>query len=436
MTHTIFSRRGRTFALAAAAATLLGALGACNDATTGGTGDGLEDVGDGGAPFVVTGVVLDQRSAEPLAGATVFVGGVGAVTDLAGRFTVEDVEVPYDVAVRASGSPDVRVYRGITVSDPTLLARNETLADHFATVSGTVVLAGTTTDDTVACLLDGPRQLAGSGRAFSSGSSPIAWTMSAGQGNMSARWFGESAIDGTIRCFVERRPSGILTHAFAGARAITLASSGDFDDQEISLAELELASAVADVSAPETISEVTVRALVMLEYGNTNAPPSHVGAPGKYAIAMPLVPGTRTLLHASGTTDLGQIASGVVVPAASMVEADVELLELPAVTSPADGATVHSTDPLAWIGSGHVFLLQVDLPSGVVEVVTAEESAELPDLAPFGLDAPTGAATIRLYEHGPVTTVDEVVDGTTFFELIEQRRDFQFAFGYAHATLD
>ncbi len=72
----------------------------------------------------VTGTIVDVTKA-PLPGVQVLVGGTLTTTDEAGRFTVHDVSLPYDLAIDSSTSdePFGYVYLGMTDPAPTVVLR-------------------------------------------------------------------------------------------------------------------------------------------------------------------------------------------------------------------------------------------------------------------------------------------------------------------------
>jgi hypothetical protein len=74
-------------------------------------------------PFV-SGKVIDERN-FPVPYAKVFINGAEIQTDVMGRFTVMNVEFPYDVIVAERNTSTAVMYRGLSVTDPDLVLFGE-----------------------------------------------------------------------------------------------------------------------------------------------------------------------------------------------------------------------------------------------------------------------------------------------------------------------
>ncbi len=422
MDLAFFSSR-RAFALSAAL--LLGPFG-CGDDAGGGAGGGGPDGSTG--PFTVTGTVLDQRSGEPCVAATVVLNGQSTATNVSGQFTVTNVAAPYDVAIFAGEG--IRAYRGLTIADPTLLAANLTPPPNLAYLSGSVALAGTTTEDQLVCVLDGPRQLDGASLDVSTGTSPIAWSMNFYAGlTRRPAWYGASAIDGTLHCIIERISAELSLAAYHGSSPITLANNGTFALATTpSVTQTTFATVSGDVVAPASFTEVSL-AIGTLFAQSAKYTRSVQTPPGAFSRAIPYLSGTSTIVSAWAPNPWGGALTAVVVPATETVVQDLVILDEPTITAPAAASTLAVSDPITWTGSGHVFRVSVSSAVGLVEVITTGETATLPDIAPFAQSYAAGAATITIVEYGPATTVDELVQGTALFDILRGRATRQEAHG-------
>lgn len=74
-------------------------------------------------PFV-SGKVIDERN-FPVPYAKVFINGAEIQTDVMGRFTVMNVEFPYDVIVAERNTSTAVMYRSLSVTDPDLILFGE-----------------------------------------------------------------------------------------------------------------------------------------------------------------------------------------------------------------------------------------------------------------------------------------------------------------------
>jgi hypothetical protein len=107
----------------------------------------VNEAAQGASPGVagaVAGRVVDLRTHRPLAGRTVAIGAVRAVTDQDGRFNVAGVPASYDATVVEPDRATASVYRGLHRRDPLLVHRglNKNEARHLTEVVGVLDGAG------------------------------------------------------------------------------------------------------------------------------------------------------------------------------------------------------------------------------------------------------------------------------------------------------
>jgi hypothetical protein len=378
---------------------------------------------DASTDITVNGTVIDSSTGTTVAGATILVvGRPPVVSDASGHFVVTGVTAPYDVVVRPGGASFVRLYRGLTRTDPTVVARAVSETMNTATISGSATVSGTLVDDSLVCVGIGPRQLYTFGTAYSSGSSPIAWSSSV------AGWYGTGGVDGTLHCVLTRSAGGAISNAFYGSRSISLAPGGAFTGQDVTLTAITTSSVSGTLVDPE--SSATLSRTIGVSFpGGRGFYFSGSIAVGAFTSTMPSVPGGQITVGARDTAN-GRATSVLVAPSATVVQ-DITMLARPSVTSPAPASSgVSPTAPITFTGGdGHVFI--VTLTSGgntIAEIVTSSKSVTLPDLTPFGLAYPAGAnVVISVREQGMLGSTDAATNGAALFESEIGRTSYQTA---------
>ncbi|MFL5416168.1 MAG: hypothetical protein ACJ78Y_09235, partial [Myxococcales bacterium] len=163
----------------------------------------------------VAGQVVSGFDRTPVAGAKVRIGNKAIVTTgTDGRFAVQSVDTPYDVAVATPDGASAAVYEGLTRADPVvLISSNAGQSQSIGTVIGesaTGKLTGAVP------LADGSRiQALFTGPSNASASTCCGSVSSDGTYTMPLSWTGDAkSFTGTLRVVVFRVDAGNVPVSF------------------------------------------------------------------------------------------------------------------------------------------------------------------------------------------------------------------------------
>ena len=374
---------------------VLGVVAACS----GGGGGGGDDDDDDGAtptptlpPITVNAQVVSALG-DPIAGASVSVGGMPYVTDATGRLVALNVTPPYEILLDVSDCDDVIGWAGVMRDDP-VLRSCEQAGGNEAFVTGGFVNANGTSIGVVP-----PALLANTSVDGSTYETDVFWPSAAGVTTAVLVAFGDFSVPQI------------------GRVVVTLADGGDIEaDFEMSSGSADTVSGTVVVPAEYEMNalwSIVARERVTLDYYRNTADTTFsldsVGGEGmetllELTVDAPSLPGTPSArLSRWVATD----ASGVVLePPQSVV-----------LTAPLTAAVLATGDTIAWSTPAGVddLVYRVELVETVkggamVSFYTDETSARVPSLAGLGRAYwPSSPAFVRVYAHSPAQTVDEML---------------------------
>jgi len=343
----------------------------------------------------VNGVVTDLNG-NPLSGKRVFIPGHQLQTsDADGKFSFNDVVVPYTVIVEYSSS-QYDVYEGLTRSDPRIFAGNSLGSGPYgAHVYGNV--SNTSSGDELGiqgagngCLLE--RKISSSANNTSYDTDASLYKKTCNLDVYALEWTKDAY--GNADSFVS-----------LGKRAdVTLADGGSFNNLDIQLSQLSSASHDLNVtlSPPSSLTPATVEAIVKLS-------PANVPAFGVPTASFDTTSTTATFSspNISNVSDARMTIWGVftdsdsnqnmawnTVPVNSN-NITISVPEPPAINEPANNATgVTSSTNFAWNGPDDAFYLVEFQHSNsfAVYIYTAAKQTHLPDLSAFNVNYPSNAS--------------------------------------------
>jgi hypothetical protein len=173
-------------ALALALAMLIGE--GCSKSSSTGPGGG----GGAGGVVTVTGKVVGQNG-QPVAGVPVVVTGKASTnSDAGGNFSIANVTTPYDISVVDAVNKAAILYKGLTRTDPTLLALGSTGGtSHTGSISGKIS-GGTFTPN------QGANDVTNVVFASPEVTHEVSTAVSGTFGPFTLNWFGPTATTGTL----------------------------------------------------------------------------------------------------------------------------------------------------------------------------------------------------------------------------------------------
>lgn len=379
--------------------------------------------------ITINGKVVDG-DLQPLAGLPVWVTGHAQMTTAAnGRFSVSDVETPYDVATALTGPRFAVVYAKLTRDDPVLMlsiTRLATPQTHYGTISGTVS-GGAGFPET---------HYHRTGLLFAS---PEA-TYSASADHMGAYqmslidWRGSSTTAGTMHALQWRVDSATqrpVEYTGYGTRTgVVVPSGGNATGQDVQLAPVAPLTISGTVAVPDGY-EIVSRTLRAGFGPAPTAPPVWTllgdnSTASDFSYVAPNLPGAVLTLQVTANTPAGFSPRGTATRTVTSANAGALSISVPPgpeLVAPNDGATgVTVGTTLAWRGPSGAVYTVVILEDGVsnptrFHVITADTTALIPNLSALGFPLATAASyTWAVFAAGPFANLDAAAGSTSFFQ--------------------
>ena len=348
------------------------------------------------SPVTVEGTVVDLPEFA-LAGVTVAIPGhAPVVTDGSGRFTIEEVERPYDVLLIDVDHATAALYVGLTRPDPFLNTFVQRATESAIDVSGTLEAGAgdafvspnppdTITRLTLPLVRGGGQQVLGEDQAATAFAFPV-------------EWISNAPASGTLHALQYARTGGLATGFLAyGSYGMSLTNSGNnVVTGAIAMNEIDEHEVSGTITGGgDDLTVLAVASSVSFSQAGELDVSLHATAATTFEHLLPDVPGARgCVMVQAGSAEL---SGGVAI--ATRTELDLPatevVIELPDVgfpvpMSPAAGAAdVGAGSELVWRDVDDAVHLVSFQPTGVdgarVRVVTADDRAVLPDLAPYGV---------------------------------------------------
>jgi hypothetical protein len=362
-------------------------------ATNAGGSDGAEVTVTVDASVDVAGTVLGLDG-RPAPGVLVAIDGAGSdATGADGRFTIDDVEVPYVAHVLHPSAPLAVSYVDLTLTDPVLLVSGApTAAAHAASVYG-AASAGTGFPQPAAHLtrvaLASPATRATVDADGATGGFEM----------VGVPWYGADA-PAALHALQWRLDAGGLPVEYVGhgSRPLTLqAAIVGYLGQDMALLPVAEASVAGTVELPSGYVLGARTASVVFAEGGWITVLNEPSPPADFTYVTPLVPDATVAIAALASAPGGELTFAVragLPTAASGVAVKVD--PVPHLLEPPDGAAAvgYGTD-FAWdapAGGVAVVLFTGAGTAPDYAVVTDLDHARVPDLRELGLDLPAAAA--------------------------------------------
>ena len=404
-------------ALALALAMLIGE--GCSKSSSTGPGGG----GGAGGVVTVTGKVVGQNG-QPVAGVPVVVTGKASTnSDAGGNFSIANVTTPYDISVVDAVNKAAILYKGLTRTDPTLLALGSTGGtSHTGSISGKIS-GGTFTPN------QGANDVTNVVFASPEVTHEVSTAVSGTFGPFTLNWFGPTATTGTLYALQFTADAGGLPVASGfkgyGARAgIAVNDGATLTNQFDTLQSVATNQFTGTVTSPSgytlggkvVYARVSPVALIPFVSDNTaNASVSYY-TPGITGAS--LVLGAQVSKTAGGTAILWK--NGLATAATGV---SIAVPAPPELSLPVDAATgIDTSVTFSWTqmtGAVHLIIFTASGTGPAYYVLTSGTSATIPNLKPFGLGLPTAAAyKWQVYGFGPFASVDAAAGSTSFLSAL------------------
>jgi hypothetical protein len=362
----------------------------------------------------VSGQVLNSYGA-PMAGVPVLVGGhTPTKTDADGNFVVSGVSTPYDLTAFDATTSTVRVYQGLTRSDPTVTIYNNKNPGPpkwtwRSSLKGTISGPGFTPNAGA----DTQTFVALTANSLVLPSSTATRPNAAGSFENALTWNGPSVFQGALYGLQwQRLPPGDPSKDYAPLPKSYL---GFGKLEGLSLSDQVAQSGLNLVMNPVQSLSLTGRITVPSGYTLTdnyvrvsfdaNAPRlslflgDDVSGNTNFKYLTPNIPGATIRLSASALAASGEFIGTVkrgLAPDASDIA--LNLIAAPQITSPGDKAQgISATTPFSWLWPGvsdGVYTLEIDPVGSALTciITTASTQLTLPDLSALGLKWPSGSS--------------------------------------------
>ncbi len=346
---------------------------------------------------------------DPVANASILVGGKVTATAADGTFTVNDVTTPYDVTVSFQSSTDVWIFQGLTRPDPTLQLLSFT-PGFQATVSGTIGTAPYQTNE-VGAVVPAGTTVAFGGAVVKSG------TTSFGPGTI--RWGPDDPLQTTLYALRVVLDSNNQPASYTGfgSLAVTLHNGDALTGLAVPTQPVATAALSGSISAPPGFSFNGAGVVLRIgpaSGGTVMGLPVNLVPPGTFSNAMvPVASGIGYgLIASAGDGSAGDSTAAwdtVTAPNASATLAlptpSQPIAPAPNAVGVGPGTTLSAT---ALAGSIYLFRLA---PSGTtgptVTIVTTDASTTLPDLSAINRALPSGASyTLQVSTVGSFTSMN------------------------------
>lgn len=365
----------------------------------------------------VQGVVLGLDG-RPAPGVDVTVTGAGTETTGAdGRFTIADVDTPYDIHVLHPAEPLVVTYVGLTRDDPVLLLSGaQTATAHVASFYGNVS-AGT-----------GFPQPANhvTRVTFASPATRLTVNADGATGDyqiVGLPWFGADT-EGAMHALQWQTDAGgqPISYVGHGYRPLSLrAAIVGYLAQDMALLPVGEANVSGSVAVPLGATLLSRTASVVYPEGGWVTPASEVLPGSPFSYLMPTVPDASVTIMAAAQAAGGELCVAMrtgLTPGTSGV--DVVVPAPPQLDGPADSvANVGYDTEFTWTAAApSATLVTFNGPAGTLAhaVVTDDPTVTIPDLRELGLDLVAGGRYHwQVFGLPEFATVDEAASGEDGF---------------------
>ena len=353
----------------------------------------------GDAGTAIVGTVLDFGTGRPLSGLTVVIAGVRAVTDSAGRFTVETTAPSYDVLIYDADASSLSVFRGVRRRDPVLPHRPSRPSAPSSTASVTGSLSGgaiypssSSFDISVYFFSSEADQSTSAGGALSTDGGGPAF------GPLEIGWSGANTIDGKLVAVGslaggDGGPAG----TWIANQPLTLASD-QAATQVMALSPASPAGTLAGtITLPAGLDLVEKQLFLRLPIVHASIP---LAVPqdgsSSFSLTVPDLSALGGELCVGAVASPGPVSAEICGVTAGDASVKLDLAPPPSFVLGDGGASLTSSGTLSWTSAGPgVFLFELtsENPSAQVPnvyVFTTDGSAGWPDLTAAGVSFPEG----------------------------------------------
>jgi hypothetical protein len=401
--------------------------------TGGGTGSIVGDAGtldggsrpdagtpDAGAPdhITVSGSVINSYG-QTVSSASVILLGVGSTTsDGSGKFTFQNVKVPYDLAVLSGVNSTATVYRGITRSNPRVRILDDTQTNPkattklTATMTGDVLPGSTTSTRYVASVFvpDGKDgQIDSVGNFLAISETVFSWDFS---------WWGASNETGTFHLLElaeDNTTKFNVDYRYGHAERINVAQGNSVQfGINMGVVDTQVLTVSAVLPTAATLVSLTVSLrfpnqedlFLFSESSSTNV-----------SLKVPRIPGASLGVKVRAKDNAGNVLYTEQFDLSTDQPASVVLPTVaPRLSLPVDKA--NGIDALAqvfsWVPVPSSMLSIVTFTAGAlkISVVTTEQQVQLPDTTELGLGsiAPSTSVSWWVSAYGPEFTESRMLD--------------------------
>jgi hypothetical protein len=368
----------------------------------------------------VSGTVLDAYGA-PLPGAPVLIDGIRTSTDAAGRFSVGDVAIPYDVSIVEELATHAAAHVYLGMSDPAPTYRLLYVPGSFSKCTLTVTLPTTPTPTLDASVIfevpDGSPRV-------STGDVSDDVNLQPPHQSFQLEWPAPAAQIRVHAFEIQRDPATGAPVHYVG-----------YDTTEVALANgVDVAWSVS--WKPPPFSEKAVSATVDVPQGYTFRGTAFVVSGSSSAfgnwlegstagldasLMVPELPGASFALSAFADGDGGRSAASLPPVAPGTQGLHLAIDHAPILIAPADGGTLDVGSPVTWTSDGEgvpfVQIVSSDVVSApMVHLFGGDGSATLPDLSALGVALPHAVSyEVQVFRTSAAATVDELApQGASF----------------------
>lgn len=353
-------------------------------------------------------VVLGQPGTQP------------ALTDSAGRFSIEGVAPPYDLGLNLEGSGYVIVYRGLHRPDPQLETIYFAAGPEFsASLSGTVAAGAGFPEAANVKTLVSVYSPIGTVAQSSANASDGTWSRNAG-------WLAASSSDLHVHAVEYTAPAGNPTgppesyNRFGSLSFPAVADGTTLSGEDIPMSATSGAVTVTgELTHADPLATIKAAPRVDFAPGSGGGPIVTAGdsilfpaldvTNGTFTLHVPQIPNTANdvVLNISGP-NAGMVYQKSGVTGGAPLQ--IDLPPLPRLLLPPQNAIVSSDTVFSWAAApDSVSLLYVQAPSSLgILIFQAGSSGTIPDLSALGFVLESGQS----YDwgagtYGPFSSIDE-----------------------------